>query len=139
MSNAEAESITSLAMNVYKQTFIEFLGDNFVVPGSIGKTQINPDYKAERAINNFIFTADNDHVSDSVLVLSPDYTVQIDDNTIYYMNVTATSAFTKVSLGYYDLNSNTYVPVGEEYTVAGTASGLCIAVVSGSTITFSQL
>lgn len=139
ISNADAESITSLSMNVYKQTFIEYLGDNFVVPGSIGKTEMNPDYKAERALNSFVFEVDDGHIVDGVLILSPDYTTQIDNNTIYYMNVIAKASFTKVSLGYYDTMSEVYVPNGTEYTVSGTASGLCIAFVHGTDIIFKQL
>ena len=140
-----ASAPSDLSLNVYKQEFIEFLGDNVVAPGTVGKTEMNPDYKAERAINNYLMEIDNDHVVTAVdqssneynvLVISPDYAIQIDNNSVYYFNINTSKTFTKVSLGYYDLSSDAYVPVGIEYDVSASetlANKKCIAFVIGNT------
>lgn len=122
ISNAEMEGITSLSVNVYAQEFIEFLGDNLVAPGTIGKTEMDPDYKAERAINNHIIVINDEKIVDSgtTIIFSPDETVQIDNNSIYYIyfNTTNTSGITHLSLGYYDIEADAYVSSGTKYNVS---------------------
>ena len=147
-TNAFMEDVTSLSINVFQESFIEFYGDNEVIPGSIGKTQMNPNYKAERAVNNFIMTIDAAHIVSNVIILSPDYTTQIDDNTVYFMRFTVNSVTaTKLSLGIYDTDSETYIAVGKQYDVTyasdfNTALAqnlVAIAVVTGDTVTIRSL
>lgn len=147
-TNAFMEDITSLSINVYQEEFIEFYGDNEVIPGSIGRTQMNPEYKAERAINNFIMTIDAAHIVSNTIILSPDYATQIDDNTVYFMRFTVNSVTAdKLSLGIYDTDSETYIAVGKLYDVTyasdfNTALAqnlVAIAVVTGDTITIRSL
>lgn len=141
-SNAMMENITSLYINIYQQNFIEFLGDNTVNPGSIGKTEMNPDYKAERAINNYIITIDNEHIVDNVLIISPDYTTQIDNNSIYYIQLNSSTSFNKISLGYFDTQSGVYVSSGTKYdcTVSGTVENkLCIAAIVNNEFTMKAM
>ena len=142
-TNAAMEEFTSLAINLYQEYFIEFLGDNYVTPGSIGKTEIDPNYKAERAINNYIMTIDDDHIVDGTIIISPDYATQIDDNSIYYLHFTGSSVTaTKMSLGYYDLESQAYVASGNalNVTISGTVAGkVAIAVITNGTVTIMSL
>ena len=142
-SNVFMSNITSLAINIYQQDFIEFLGDNYVTPGSIGKTEMNPDYKAERAINNYIMTISDDLIVDNTIILSPDYTIQIDDNTIYYMLITGdTTGVNKVSLGYYDVSTEAYVSTGTKYdcTISGSVTNkVCIAVITNNEFTIQPI
>lgn len=142
-TNADMEQFTSLAINLYQEYFIEFLGDNYVTPGSVGKTEINPDYKAEKAINNFVMTIDAEHIVDGKIIISPDYATEIFDKSIYYLyfNQNSVSA-TKLSLGYYDLETEAYIPVGKEYnvTISGTvANKVAVAFVNGDDVTIKSL
>ena len=134
--NSMFDSITSLSLNVYEEAFIEFLGDNFVAPGSIGKTEMDPNYKAERAINNYIATIDDEHItSDGTIVLDPEYTVQVDTNSIYYLLITGTTTPTGISLGYYDQETSAYISVGTVYpvTVSGTIlDKVCVAIITNN-------
>jgi len=142
-TNADMEQFTSLAINLYQEYFIEFLGDNCVTPGSVGKTEINPDYKAENAVNNFIMTIDADHIVDGKIIISPDYATELKNNSIYYLNFTTNSvSATKMCLGYYDLESEAYVPVGTEYnvTISGTvANKIAVAVLVNDAVTIKAL
>lgn len=137
--------IPSLSLNIYKQEFIEFLGDNVPAPGSIGKTEMNPDYKAERAINNFIMTIDDAHVDNTnTMIISPDYAVQIDENSIYYFNINTSETISYVSLGYYDLESQEYVSSGAKYAVTipqgqTIANKVCQAYFINDTLTIFPL
>lgn len=142
-SNQFMENITSLSINIYKQEFIEFLGDNYVTPGSIGKTEMNPDYKAERAINNFIMTIDDNLIVDNTIILSPEYTTQIDNNSIYYMLITGdTTGVNKVSLGYYDVATEAYVSVGTKYdcSISGSVTDkVCVAIITDNEFTIQPI
>lgn len=142
-TNSDMEHFTSLAINLYQEYFIEFLGDNCVTPGSIGKTEINHDYKAERAINNYIMDIDDDHIVGGKIIISPDYTTEINDKSMYFMRFTGNSvSATKLSLGYYDLETEAYIPVGKEYnvTISGTVAGhVAVAVVNGDSVTIKSL
>lgn len=146
LTNAEMEGISSLSVNVYAQEFIEFLGDNAVAPGTIGKTEIDPDYKAERAINNHIIVIDDEKIVDSgtTIVFSPDETVQIDNNSIYYIyfDTNNTSGITHLSLGYYDVDEDEYIASGTKYavTLSGTvANKVCTAVCINNAFTIKAL
>lgn len=135
-------SITSLSVSIYQQEFIEFFGDNFIAPGSVGKTEINPDYKAEKAINNYMITVDDDHIVDNTIIISPDYTTQLDEGTIYYLNYTSSNSATHISLGYYDTDDDTYVASGKLYplTASGTIAGkICVAVLVNGEFTIKAL
>lgn len=143
-ATASMSDITSLSVNVYQQEFIEFFGDSYVSPGSIGKTEMNPDYKAERAINNYIITITDEYIVDGTVILAPDVLVQLDDNTIYYMNFATTNepTISNVSLGYYDMETSTYVASGESYeaTVSGTVQNkVCIAALANGAFTIKSL
>ena len=141
---ATMEDITSLSMNVYQQSFAEFLGDSYVAPGSIGKTEMNPDYKAENAINNYLMAFDDSYIVDGTLVITPDYATELKNNTIYYFlfNTESEPTISKVSLGYLDIESDVYVPSGTAYdcTVSGSVTGkACIAVFVDGEFTIKSL
>ena len=95
VATSDISGITSLSTSLYGEEFIEFSGDNNVVPGSVGKTEINPDYKAERAINNYIISINDLVVDNNIMMFSPAVTTQLDMGTIYYLYFTATSNPTK--------------------------------------------
>lgn len=142
ITTSDMSSITSLSTNVYNEEFIEFFGDNNVVPGSIGKTEINPDYKAERAVNNHIIAIDDYLVEDGIMMFSPNETTELDMGSIYYIYFTATSTPTKVSLGYFDDEQSKFVPYGTEYnlTIDGTISNkVCIAILNNGEMTIKAL
>lgn len=142
VATTDTTDISSLTTNIYGEEFIEFFGDNNVVPGSIGKTEINPDYKAERAVNNYIIPIDDHVVVDGVMMFSPAVTTQLDMGTIYYIYFTATSTPTKVSLGYYDDVQSSFVPYGKEYniTIDGTITNkVCIAILNNNTMSIRAL
>ena len=144
VTNATMEGITSLSMNVYQQSFTEFLGDSYVAPGSVGKTEMNPDYKAENAINNYIMVFDDSNIVDGTLVISPDYTTSINDNSVYYANFKTSNEPTinKVSLGVFDIESDTYVSSGAQYDCIVTGSikdKVCVVIVTGNTINVKSL
>lgn len=144
MTTASMESITSLSMNIYKQEFIEFLGDSYIAPGSVGKTEMNPDYKPENAVNNYLFKVEDANIVSNTLILSPDYITEIHDNSVYYllMKTSSEPTFTKISLGYYDIESDAYVATGTSYNV--TKSGTikdkpCLAVIVDNEFTIKSL
>ena len=64
VTNSMMEQLNSLSINLYKQEFIEFLGDNTITPGTVGKTQINPSYLPENAINNKVIVITEDMLVD---------------------------------------------------------------------------
>lgn len=143
-TTASMEDITSLSINIYQQEFIEFSCDNHISPGSVGKTEIDPDYKAENAVNSFIYTITDDNIVDGKLILSPDYITDIVNNSIYYMYFGTTNepTFTKVSLGYYDIESDAYVATGTEYnaSISGTVKEkVAVAVIYNNTFTIKSL
>lgn len=142
VATADISGVTALSTSLYGEEFIEFFGDNNVVPGSVGKTEINPEYKAERAVNNYIIPIDDLVVEDGVMMFSPAVTTQLDMGTIYYIYFTATTSPTKVSLGYYDDEQSKYVPYGTEYnvTVSGTITDkVCIAILNDGEMTIKSL
>ena len=142
MSNEDMESITSLSLNIYQQYFIEFLGNDYTAPGSVGRSEIKPDYKPERAISNYIINIPSEHIIEDVgqstktLLITPDDLVEINNKAIYYIFIdAAVNDATHISLGYYDNASNEYVAYGTSYELVysgNIAQQPCFAVIVGT-------
>ena len=124
----------SPTLNIHRQYFVEFLGNNAVAPGTIGSTEINPDYKATNAINNYIMEFDDSNIievdSNNVLVIPQMYVSSFSQPSVYYgLFENMTKSFTKIALGYYDLgiegSDESEVQEGDqvdpgEYVITGT-------------------
>lgn len=110
LPNAVFSGSPTITFNVYKQYFIEFLGNNTVSPGSIGNNEINPNYKAVNAINNYVMEFDDDNIitvdGNNVLVIPEAYVTELKQPSIYFgLFNNLTESFSKVSLGYYDMTT----------------------------------
>jgi hypothetical protein len=124
-TNAMFTNITSLALNVYQQQFLELYGNPEIAAGSIGQTEINPDYRPELSRCNMVIEVSQDHILSTgetiaTVVLSPDYITSIKNNAIYNIMFGAVSIPTeatslKFALGYYDVESSSYIVSGTVY------------------------
>lgn len=110
-------------ITIHRQYFVEFLGNNTVAPGTIGSTEINPDYKATNAINNYIMEFNDSNIAEvegsNVLVVPQMYVSSFSQPAIYYgLFSNMTKSFTKVALGYYEMglegNAESNVQEGDQ-------------------------
>ena len=124
---ASLSDITSLQYDIYSEDVQELLATN-VPAGSVGYTQINPNYKPDLSRSSYIIQVDDTKYVESEtscnLVLSADEVNKLLDKAMYTIDISITdvpSAMQSLpvtfSQAYYDDTSSLFVNDGPEYSL----------------------